>query len=270
MSELVFYANSSLLEGPVWNEKLHVLMCVSIEQECIYLINPESQLIQSYKTKGQVGFATFRDNEHIIYASYTGVYCLNTKTCEENFLFHLIKNKDIRYNDGKIDPYGRLLLGTTGYNCVRNGENALYSWDGKQVKTLIKNTTISNGLDWYGEFLFFIDTPTHKVGRYFYDNMGNVTFDRYIIEINKGEPDGMCIDQEDGTIYIAIWGGGRVDAYNQQGIKLCEYSIPVLNVSSVCIANDNLYVTTAKNNANKNSEMFAGGLFVIKNFKNKL
>ena len=100
--------------------------------------------------------------------------------------------------------------------------------------------------------------------------MGNVTFDRYIIEINKGEPDGMCIDQEDGTIYIAIWGGGRVDAYNQQGIKLCEYSIPVLNVSSVCIANDNLYVTTAKNNANKNSEMFAGGLFVIKNFKNKL
>lgn len=76
--------------------------------------------------------------------------------------------------------------------------------------------------------------------------MGNVTFDRYIIEINKGEPDGMCIDQEDGTIYIAIWGGGRVDAYNQQGIKLCEYSIPVLNVSSVCIANDNLYVTTAK------------------------
>ena len=241
-------------------------MCVSIEQERVYLINPTTQEVKTFKTQGQVGFAAFDGNEHIIYAAYKGVYRINIKTGEEQYLFHCITDPTIRYNDGKFDPYGNILLGTTGYKCFREAANGLYCWNGRECKQIISGTSISNGLDWYEDYMFFIDSPTRRIGRYHYEKFGNATFDRYIVEIDgAGVPDGMCIDSE-GNIYVAIWGGSRVEKYNQQGEKLGEISIPVLNVSSVCIAGDKLYITTAMHDDGTESELAAGGLFVASKF----
>ena len=171
--KLVFYAQSTLLEGPAFNKDLNLVLCVSIEQERIFLVNPDEQTVKTFKTKGQVGFAVFEDNEHIIYAAYQGVFRLDISTGEETFLYHLINDPQIRYNDGKKDPKGRLLLGTTGYKCFKEKQNALYSHDGHAAKVLVRGTSISNGIGFYKNYLFFIDTPTRKVGRYIYDEDGN-------------------------------------------------------------------------------------------------
>lgn len=268
--EPFFYIGSSLLEGPVWNEKLQVIMCVSIEQERIYIISPSEHIVNTYKTRGQVGFAVFDDDEHIIYAAYEGVYRLNIKTREEKYLTHLITEKDIRYNDGTLDPVGRLILGTTGYKCNAFGRNALYSWDGRIAKTLVPGTSISNGVGFSidGRYMFFIDTPTRKVGRYCYNvKTGEAVFDKYIIEIeDDGDPDGMCIDDE-GNIYVAQWGGYKVSKWNPKtGEKLAEISIPVKNVSSCtigkCGCNKVLFITTAKHDDGTENEPMAGGMFI--------
>ena len=60
-AKLVFYAGSTLLEGPRWSDELNVLLCVSIEQERIFLIDEEGQFVKTFKTHGQVGFAVFKD-----------------------------------------------------------------------------------------------------------------------------------------------------------------------------------------------------------------
>jgi len=264
--KLVFYAQSTLLEGPSFSKDLNLILCVSIEQERLFLINPDEQTVKTFKTRGQVGFAVFDGNDHIIYAAYEGVFRLNISTGKETFLYHLISDPQIRYNDGKWDPKGRLLLGTTGYKCFKEKQCALYSHDGKSAKVLVSGTSISNGIGFYKNNLFFIDTPTRKVGRYLYDENGNATFDKYIVSIEgMGDPDGMDIDDQ-GNLYVAIWGGSRIEKYNQEGQKIGELAIPALNVTSVCIAGDKLYITTAMHDDGTVSEPMAGGLFVADKF----
>ena len=51
-AKLIFYAGSTLLEGPRWSDELNALLCVSIEQERIFLINEELQLVKTFKTHG--------------------------------------------------------------------------------------------------------------------------------------------------------------------------------------------------------------------------
>ncbi len=271
-TELVFYAGATLLEGPRWSKELNLLLCVSIEQERIFLIDEEGQFVKTFKTHGQVGFAVFYGSDKIIYAAYNGVYELDIESGEDRFLFQANKDKTIRYNDGDWTPDGRLLLGTTGYKRFAKEENCLYSSnvDGSDIKKIVEKTSISNGIAFSSDakYLYFIDTPTKKVGRYIYDiETGNCTFDKYVIELkSNGVPDGMCID-ENGYLYVAEWGGFRVCKWNPEtGDCLKEYSIPVQNVSSCTIGGKDhnlLFITTAKHDDGTESEITAGGLFKI-------
>ena len=271
-AKLVFYAGSSLLEGPRWSDELNALLCVSIEQERIFLIDDENQSVRTFKTHGQVGFALFKDKNTIIYAAYEGVYELDIASGKDKFLFQANDNKTLRYNDGDYDPRGRILLGTTGYKRFAKEENCLYSAapDGSNLKKIVKNTSISNGIAFSpdSKYLYFIDTPTKKVGRYHYDiKIGDCSFDKYIVEITgNGVPDGMCIDK-DGNIYVAEWGGFKVCKWNpENGECLKEYPLPVQNVSSCTIGGKNhdlLYITTAKHDDGSKSELASGGLFKV-------
>ena len=269
-AKLVFYAGSTLLEGPRWNDELNSLLCVSIEQERIFLLNPEEQFVKTFRTHGQVGFAVFKDRGTVIYAAYDGVYELDIETGKDRFLFQANTDKTLRYNDGDFDPVGRLLLGTTGYKRFAAGENCLFSVtsDGDGLKKIVENTSISNGIAFSpdSKYMYFIDTPTQKVGRYNYDvQKGTCEFDKYVVVISgNGVPDGMCIDP-DGNIYVAEWGGSCVRKWNPAtGQCLKEYPVPVKNVSSCTIGgknHDTLYITTGGVDDGTDSELVAGGLF---------
>ena len=271
-AKLVFYAGSTLLEGPRWSSELNTLLCVSIEQERLFLIDVDTQYVRTYMTHGQVGFAVFKGSDKIIYAAYDGVYELDIASGIDKLLFQANDDKSLRYNDGDYDPAGRLLLGTTGYKRFAPGESCLYSAniDGSGLKKIVENTSISNGIAFSPDnrYLYFIDTPTKKVGRYEYDiQNGNCKFDKFIVDIDgEGVPDGMCIDGE-GNIYVAEWGGYRVRKWNPStGKCLKEYSIPVKNVSSCTIGGkdqNTLFVTTAMHDDGTPSELAAGGLFRV-------
>ena len=271
-AKLVFYVGATLLEGPRWSDELNAILCVSIEQERIFLIDDDNQIVKTFQTHGQVGFAVFKGKNKIIYAAYVGVFELDITTGKDRFLFQANIDKTLRYNDGNYDPIGRILLGTTGYKRYAQGVNCLYSAnaDGSDIKKIVENTSISNGIAFSpdGRYLYFIDTPTKKVGRYFYDvKTGLCKFDKYIIEITgEGVPDGMCIDAE-GNIYVAEWGGYGVCKWNPEtGECLKKYSIPVQNVSSCTIGGKNhniLYITTATRDDGTENESMAGGLFKV-------
>ena len=118
-----------------------------------------------------------------------------------------------------------------------------------------------------GKTLYFIDTPTKKVGRYAYDTKtGEATFEAYVVEITDGSnPDGMCVGQ-DGMIWVAQYGGGKVCKWDPEtGKKLEEIRMPVKNATSCCLGGKNLeylYITTAKDG--ETEEELAGGLFRVK------
>ena len=268
--QLVFYSGATLLEGPCWHKKTREISCVSIEQKCIYCINHQNGNIRTFETEGQVGCAVVENEEYMIEAEYGGIYRLNTRTGEKKFVVQLNTNLKLRYNDGAIDSAGRFLVGTTGYNCLAEQESALFSWDGKQGRKLIDGVTISNGIAFSKDdkFMYYVDSPTKKVARYYYDiNTGDISFDKDIINLDgESMPDGICMDIDD-TLWVAQWGGGKVSKWNlENGEKIAEVRLPCKNVSSCCIGgarDEYLFVTTAKHDDGTKSEELAGGLFMI-------
>lgn len=270
-AELLFYVGSELLEGPVWDEKRQLIYCVSIDDHIIYRINPETTEVTSYLTDGPVGAAVLNSDGQLLSAEKSGIYRIDPDTKARTFLAHPSQDERLRYNDGKLDPKGRLLIGTMGEEDVIEGAASLFSIaaDGSNNKELLSGLSIANGLGWSadGQIFYHIDTPTNKVRQYAYDlEEGTLSNERICVEVaGEGSPDGMCVGP-DGTLWVAEFGGGKVCQWDPKtGDKLTEIALPATNVTSCCIGGkdmDYLLVTTARDGEGK--EPLSGGLFRIK------
>lgn len=263
---LIFYNDSKLLEGPVYDSTYNFLYFVSILDGMVYCLDITTKEIISVKLESPVGCVFILEEKKVLAASKNGFYEIDFKTGESHFSFQMEIPDFVRYNDGTIDPNGRYIVGTMGYPEVQENIGKVFSHYNGSYKVLIENTTISNGLAFSkdGTTLYFIDTPTKKVAKYNYDPAnGNATFDSYIIQFNgNGGPDGMCMDQ-DGMLWIAEWGGGQVSKWNPENGKMINrIKLPCTNVSSCCLDDlGNLFVTTAK--SDDPDDIFGGGLFYV-------
>lgn len=265
-STLVFHSNSELLEGPVFDHENQLLYFVSILDGLAYCYTPSTNEVLSIKFESPVSCIFIKGYKKVLAASKNGFFELDFNTLGSKFVFQIDIKKDVRYNDGIQDAKERVLIGTMGYPEVKENVGQVFSYYQGQYKTIIPETTISNGMAFSKDkkTLYFIDTPTKKVARYLYDlETGDATFDSHIIEFKgEGSPDGMCIDN-DGMLWIAEWGGSCVSKWNPStGIRLEKKKLPCTNVTSCCFDNkSNLYVTTAKSDSEM--DYLGGGLFYI-------
>ena len=107
----------------------------------------------------------------------------------------------------------------------------------------------------------YYNDSTDKIWRFDYDlNTGAATNRQVFVDLtldlpNDGAiPDGMTIDAE-GLLYVAMWGGSRIDVYrddNGKGILVETIAVPTaLQTSSVAFGGDDLktlFITTAAMN----------------------
>lgn len=264
---LIFHSDSELLEGPVFDTKHKLLYFVSILDCLVYCYNPETKEILSMKLDAPVSSIYFKEKKVVLVSTKNGFIEVDFNTLKKKFSFQIDIANNVRYNDGIQDPVGRIIIGTMGYPEVKDGIGNVYSYYKGKGKTIIKNTTISNGLAFShdNKWLYFIDTPTKKVAKYAYDlHTGDVEFIKKVIEFKgKSSPDGMCIDK-DGMLWIAEWGGACISKWNPlTGKKLDVVKLPCTNVTSCCFDNnDNLYVSTAKDE-NSIDDIYGGSLFYV-------
>lgn len=265
--ELVYYAGNQLLEGPHWDEENNLLYFVSIEDQMIYQFNEKTTEIQTYPTSGPVGAAVLTEGGYILSAEKDGLYSIDPDTKKRTFLMQPNTDDRLRYNDGKLDPKGRFLIGTMGYGETIEGAASLFVIDNGHFKEILTDLTLSNGLGWSADGMTFyhIDTPTNKIHKYDYDLMtADLSNKQMVVEITDGgSPDGMCIDL-DGNLWVAEYGGKRICKWDSQtGEQLIEIPMPVSNITSCCLGGSEkeyLYITTAK----KDGEALSGGLFKVK------
>ena len=122
----------------------------------------------------------------------------------------------LRTNDAKVDPFGRLVVGTMA-DPPQPGAGSLWRIDRGVPVELLDDLTISNGLAWSGDgdTLFHVDTPMQRIDAYDYGPDGLVRRSRRTVAVippDSGSPDGMTIDVE-GGLWVALWGGGAVHRY---------------------------------------------------------
>ncbi|GAA2387635.1 SMP-30/gluconolactonase/LRE family protein [Dactylosporangium salmoneum] len=156
-----------------------------------------------------------------------------------------------RLNDGAVDPAGRFLVGSLRQHEGPGGHEVLVRLDGGAVTTLDDDLTLSNGLAWSpdGRELYSIDTIPGTVWARGYDpHTGATGPRRELFTVTDGFPDGMCTDA-DGHLWIAVWGGGRVECRHRDGTLLAVVEVDAPHTSSVTFAGpglDVLVITTAR------------------------
>ncbi|KAG0628433.1 hypothetical protein M758_1G026000 [Ceratodon purpureus] len=202
---------------------------------------------------------------------------------------HLDPATKIRFNDGKVDLQGRLWAGSMAMDASRNPNSAtkgyLYCLQrGTSVKATdaspsyelvqkLDQVGISNGTDWYGDRMYYIDSLKQEVCVFDFDSVeGAISNRRTVARIPKsqygGLPDGMTVDA-DGKLWVAVYGGGAIVQMDPETqTELMKIEMPILCPTSMAFGGKDLselYVTSgARGEEQKggNSE-HRGGLFRV-------
>lgn len=274
--KLVINSKSRLGEGPSWDADKELLYWVDILGKKVHRYDPAKHENNTVELSQAPGTIAPRETGEVILAMENGFYFYNWISEElepiDDPEKHLPYN---RFNDGKCDPAGRFWAGTTDEEGI-NGNGALYCLDvDLNVEKKVSGVSTSNGIAWSPDFssMYYIDTPTMQVVRYsYYVKTGEIKNPEVVISFKdeEGIPDGMTIDEE-GMLWIAHWGGGKVSRWNPEtGDKIEEIPVPAVNVTSCVFGGkhrNELFITTARtgtSNGDLEKFPYSGGLFKVK------
>lgn len=276
MIKIVSEQKCLLGEGPVWDASNHVICWIDILKGMIYELDPGTGVLKTIATDRVLGAICICEDGDFLGAFQDGFGFIDRHTGAVNMVSdpeqHLPEN---RFNDGKCDPSGRFWAGTMSLTEASTAGTVYMLGRGLSISRKIEGTTISNGMAWSPDrrFLYFIDTPTRSVVRYDYDQSGEISGLKTVVEFmpEDGFPDGMTIDTA-GMLWIAHWDGWQVSRWDPAiGKKLLSISLPVANVTSCTFGGEklqDLYITTARKDLTEkelNEQHLAGSLFVWEN-----
>jgi sugar lactone lactonase YvrE len=177
------------------------------------------------------------------------------------------KQVRMRMNDGCADPAGRFWAGSMAFDFTR-GAGSLYRVDRDGVVTrVLDGVTIANGpaFDAAGTTMYFTDSDRGRIDRFRVDPETGTLSDRTLfVQMNavRENPDGMIVDEQ-GHVWVAVWGAAEVRRYLPDGSLAETISVPTRQPSSVCLVGRDepqMFVTTA---AEGLKDEFAGALFAM-------
>jgi sugar lactone lactonase YvrE len=156
-------------------------------------------------------------------------------------------------NDGACDPQGRFWAGTMAYD-ESPGAGTLYrlELDG-HCSTMLTGVTISNGIGWSpdGATMYFSDSGAGSVDAFDFDGLtGAISARRTLVHIDQPgiAPDGLTVDEQ-GDIWVALWGGWAVHRYAPDGSLRATIDIPAAQATSCAFGGGDrstLFVTSAR------------------------
>ncbi|WP_067564288.1 SMP-30/gluconolactonase/LRE family protein [Nocardia acidivorans] len=246
-----------LCEGPVWDPRTRELLWVDIPRGHIHRANLDRAAVDLVEhrvigVEPPVGAVLPCASGDLLAAMGDTVFRLASDGTRTSITTLPIPDDGIRrrMNDAKVDPCGRLLVGTLSEDGVA-GSAALYRLDPDGgVRVLRTGVTISNGLGWSpdGRTLYYTDSKTLRVDAFEYDSAtGTFAHGRAFAHFTDGEPDGLTV-AADGSVWIAVWGAGQVRAFDPDGRPRAVVEVGPAQVSSCTFAGpdlDVLVITTA-------------------------
>jgi len=242
-------------ESPVWSVKEKALYWVDIHRPSILRTDFSSGQTIEWPMPTNVGSIGLSAGG-LVAAMRTGFALLDlsgkiVKTLGEP----IAGTKDLRFNDGRVDPRGRFWAGTVQEKRVP-GLAALYRLDADgRAQEMKSGFTVSNGTSWSpdGKTMYFADSSVRKIYAFDFDaDEGAIANQRVFAEFadNEGIPDGATVDT-DGCYWIAHFDGGKVTRYTPQGKVDRVIEMPVIRPTSCAFGGSDLrtlYVTSASFN----------------------
>nr|WP_206697328.1 SMP-30/gluconolactonase/LRE family protein [Microbacterium aquimaris] len=157
----------------------------------------------------------------------------------------------IRFNEGKVDPYGRFVVGAMDLT-RGDPDAALYTVDADGALTLVRGGFgVANGFEWSsdGRTMYVTDTATSTVYRAPYRDGAEPLGELEPFLVGHAS-DGLALDTE-GRFWNGVYGGGEVLCWSPEGQVLASVPMPAPNITSVAFVGpdrDLLLVGTAREN----------------------
>ncbi len=274
-ADLILDQKARLGEGAIWHPDENRFYWIDIENGLVHIFDPATGDNQTVSVVERVGTVVPDSQGNALVALESGIYHLNLRTAKKTLLAAPEQGiRGNRFNDGKCDPAGRLWAGTMTME-NKKGAGGLYQLDlDGAVRRMKGQVTISNGICWSLDHktMYYIDTPTGMVEAFDYQvASGTISNSREVIRVPEemGYPDGSTIDEE-GMIWIALWGGGMVGRWDPKtGQLLQKIEVDALNVTSCAFGGPDLatlYITTAReglDEAQLDRYPKSGGVFAV-------
>ncbi len=254
-------------EGPVWDEASGSLLWVDIPVGEIHRHAPGTDDVHTVALGVAVGAVCPRADGGLVAATARGFLLLGPGGQAEREIPVEADLAGNRMNDAKADSAGRLWAGTMALD-ESPGAGALYRLDPDgSVERILAGVGLSNGLDWSpdGSTFYYVDSLAGRVDAFDFDlGPGRLESRRPLAAIERGTPDGLTVDAE-GTIWVALWGAGRVRRLSPEGETLAELALPTPGTTSCAFGGPGLgtlFVTT--DGRRREGDPEAGKVFVAR------
>lgn len=254
---------NALGESPVWHRQELALYWVDIPQRQLHRWDWASATHRLWQLDEEPGCVAPIDGGGVLLAQRSGLYRLDTTTGQRWSVAPApYDTATQRFNDGKVDPWGRFWVGTI-YEPRDQPLAVLYRLGRAGLEAVWPHGTVSNGLAWSpdGATQYWSDTWGHALYRSRVDGDGNAAptptlWRRFAHKtevaapaVYAGRPDGGAVDAQ-GRYWSAMFEGARLvcfaDTPQQQDL---HYALPVQCPTMPCFAGpelDTLVITTAR------------------------
>lgn len=273
MVDLFLDAQATLGESPRWNEDDGCLYWVDIEAQRLHRTDGDSGSDAFIQLGQQIGCVLLCRTGGFLLAMEDGLYHMREWGAElRPFGDPVLADKpNHRFNDGCVDPQGRLWVGTVTRD-KSNPDACLYRVDPDgSIHEMLGGLLTSNGAAFSpdGGIFYHADTPTHAIRHFEFDAEKGLISDPAVLHqfpFGEGRPDGCAVD-EDGYYWSALFDGGRVVRLSPTGQIVQSVAIPASRVTMIALGGHDrktAYVTTANKGLSaqlRTDQPHAGGIF---------
>lgn len=246
----------ALGEGPVWHQDRGSWLWVDILSKTLFEL-PHQDLLNG---KTPVAFALDKfcssmvvtEDNQLVLATESTVDLFNLGINKQQTLLQLPFSRVFRSNDGGMGPDNKFWFSSMEWE--PSGLNGgLYSIDSKlRLTREFQGIGIPNTMVWHeAEKRFYVsDSYRRTIFRFDLAIGTRSLVDATAIFDFPGSdstPDGGALDEQ-GNVWVALWGGGRVVCISPSGNILSQIEVPVLQPTSCCFGGPegrHLFITSA-------------------------
>lgn len=241
-------------EGPVWDKRNSTLYCVNITAHALVTYDVQYKTRQDYVFQDIVSAVYLTDDEYTVVLSLKDSWIkFNTLSHVQQTISSIDLPADVRFNDGKVSPSGKIYTGSMHLEGV-HPTGGLYEYFQGRQQQLLEGLYISNGMAWDESqcCFYLIDSPLRTIYRFDWDLASDTISNQqvaFVFDEADGYPDGMCLDGV-GHLWVAMWSGAQVCEVDMVSkTVVSRIHVPSKNVTC-CVwggmGNDTLYITTAR------------------------
>lgn len=256
-------AANELGEGPLWDYETGALYWLDIVRAKIFRMS--GGRVESFDAPPMVSSISKRSKGGYLLTSVNDLYWWHEGKISK---IASINEQGNRFNDAKCDPSGVLWAGTMDLGETRESGSLYRIGRDLRPERVVTGLIISNGLGWSpdGKTMYHADTPRGTVYSYEFSEGGRLGRRRPLIRFDDAEglPDGLAVDEE-GFIWVAHWGGGKVSRWSPDGMRVATVNFPTRNITSITFGGNRMdiaFVTSAKIRLNGHEE-HSGAVFTF-------